>query len=98
MLPATMMPEILPGRTSNPALERGRVFGHDSIHVRLAVAGGLDLHFLEAKHVASIRLTKRRAEDDRCSETEGEHRRPARRLRVAPEERHPGGSEADRPL
>src|SRR5580765_184391 len=98
MLPSPMMPQILLGRAADPALERGGVIGDDAVDVRLAVARVGDVDRLEAKPVLPRWRPERGAEDDRRAEAKREDRRPARRLGVAPEERHPRGCEPDRAL
>ena len=46
---------------AHPALEHGRVAGHDRVGVALAVAGGLDGHALEGEDEAAVGLPHRGA-------------------------------------
>ena len=93
-----MMPEILLGRTSHPALERGRIRGDDLVHVGIERARRLDGDRLEVHHEPSVGLPKGAGEDERGLEAQGEHGGAARRLRVAAEEGHPRGRQPDGPL
>jgi hypothetical protein len=90
-----VLPEVLPGRASNEALESGSVIADDSVDVGLAIAGGGDRHLLEVHRVPAARLTQRAGEDDGRLEAKREDRRPTRRLRVASEEGHPRRGETD---
>src|SRR5690348_15919941 len=89
MLPATMMPEILLGRLSNPALEHAGAVGDDAVHVRVLIASLLYGDALEAGDEAAVGLAERHEENDRRSEPEREGRSATRRLGEAAEELHP---------
>ena len=98
VLPATMMPKVLLGRLSNPALEYQRILGDDAVDVGLAIAGFSNFDRLEAQLIASRGLTQCDAEHDRGAEPEGEYSRATRCFREAAEKGHPCRRESDRTL
>jgi hypothetical protein len=93
-----VLPEVLLGVAAHPALERRGVRGDDAVDVALAVAGDRVLDALGVQREAAVGRRMARAETDRRAQAQGEHGRPARRLRRPAEERHPRAREPRRPL
>src|SRR5690348_13841511 len=90
-----MMPEILLGCASYPALEHRGVLGDDAIDVRIDVAGRCRIDRLEGEAKAAGGLAERGAEYDRRAKSQREHRRPTWGLGETSKERHPGRCETD---
>src|SRR3982074_349187 len=98
MLPATMMPEILLRRTTNPALEGAGVVGDDPVDVGFAIAGRGHRDFLVVHDVLAVRLPQPGGEHHWRTEAQGEHRGSTRRLGKASEEGNPARGEPHCPL
>src|ERR1051325_2091930 len=78
MLPATLKPEVLLRRAAHPALQYGSVVGDDAIDVGVLVARLHDGDLFEADRKSTVRLSQRRDEDHRRTESPRKDSRTAR--------------------